>query len=125
MLTRTGLIIALAVAAMLIVGCGGTKYENAASVISAAEKHKIDGCSNKLFGMIGATDGVDCNFNDGLSVEIYTFNGDAKSACEKNRMCNELLLEEPLAIRFTDNAMIWLGDQPKSVLDALIADIED
>ncbi len=39
MLARTGLLIILALAAMLIAGCGGAKYENTAKVVSRLELH--------------------------------------------------------------------------------------
>tara|TARA_Y100000588_G_scaffold392684_1_gene505505 strand:- start:1123 stop:1503 length:381 start_codon:yes stop_codon:yes gene_type:complete len=126
MLSRTGLLIALVLVAMLVAGCGGVKakYENTASVISAAEKHKIDSCRGGYFQIVGANDLVACDFNDSSHIEIYTFDGDAKISCAKNHMCEQMFID-PLSVRFTNNAMIWLPEQPESVRDALIADIED
>ena len=49
MLTRTGLLIILALAAMLVAGCGGVKYENTDSVLPGVS---LEDCDIDLAGRI-------------------------------------------------------------------------
>ena len=94
MFSRTGLLVALAIAAMFLVGCGGTQFENYNDVIEAAEKHTFTDCHQKAAPLIGATSGRSClvyfgnvrfvNNDGGGRVAFYVFDGDAKNLCQKN-----------------------------------------
>ena len=130
LLTKTGLLIVLALVAMLVAGCGGAKYENARSVVSEVDGHRITDCieqgNEHLAVLMGANSGVTCKVDWEISMEIYTYDGEAKEVCATNNRCNEFAHERSSQVGYSGNAVIILFDPPNdNLLKTLIAGFED
>ena len=131
MLSRTGLLIVLALVGLFLAGCGGggVKYENALEVNKIIGHHGIgagQNCTQIDASKIGANNSIACEINYMMAfyrdIEISTFDGDAKEACENNGLCNQTVQSDDVAVGYLHNALIIIdaddGCNPTVCADA-------
>ena len=111
---------------LFLVSCSSeATFNNSEEVVKTLDKHSMTDCDEKFGLTIGAREGISCqlSINEKITdIEIYTYSGDAKEACQLNEYCKSAK-EAGEDFIFYGNLLIWLEDNTvvskKSILDDL------
>ena len=88
LITLVGLVVGLMVAC----GGGGIQFAGARDVVDSFNEFDFKDCQVMVYQTVGAKSGLKCSVSqseDG-TVEVYTFDGNAETLCNKNEFCQQL-----------------------------------